>query len=227
MRLLDARLADARSSGSGARARGRARSAAVLLEGGRADAAQLAARRAPASAGSTRPSCRRASRPAPTMVWISSMKRIGAGLLLERAEDGLEALLELAAELGAGEQRAHVERVDRRASRRPRGHLALRWMRSARPSTIAVLPTPGSPTKSGLFLRRRQRTWIVRSSSRSRPMSGSILPGGGALDQVDREAGERDRARRGRPRRRPSPSPASAAGSGARGHLGDAVRDVA
>jgi hypothetical protein len=41
---------------------------------------------------------------------------------------------------------------------------------------MAVLPTPGSPTKMGLFLRRRQSTWMVRWSSLSRPMSGSILP---------------------------------------------------
>ena len=31
----------------------------------------------------------------------------------------------------------------------------------AKPSAIAVLPTPASPTYRGLFLRRRQRTWIV------------------------------------------------------------------
>jgi hypothetical protein len=35
-------------------------------------------------------------------------------------------------------------------------------MRSASPSTIAVLPTPGSPMRTGLFLVRRERTWIVR-----------------------------------------------------------------
>ena len=50
------------------------------------------------------------------------------------------------------------------------------WMRRARPSAMAVLPTPGSPTRSGLFLRRRHRTWIARSTSESRPTSGSILP---------------------------------------------------
>ncbi len=49
-------------------------------------------------------------------------------------------------------------------------------MRLARPSAIAVLPTPGSPTYSGLFLVRRHRIWIVRSISVSRPISGSILP---------------------------------------------------
>src|SRR4029079_3853079 len=34
-------------------------------------------------------------------------------------------------------------------------------MRCARPSTIAVLPTPGSPISTGLFLVRRDSTWMV------------------------------------------------------------------
>ena len=49
-------------------------------------------------------------------------------------------------------------------------------MRQASPSAMAVLPTPASPTSSGLFLRRRHRTWITRSTSLSRPISGSIRP---------------------------------------------------
>ena len=49
-------------------------------------------------------------------------------------------------------------------------------MRGARPSTIAVLPTPGSPISTGLFLVRRDSTWIARRISSSRPMTGSILP---------------------------------------------------
>ena len=49
-------------------------------------------------------------------------------------------------------------------------------MRSARPSTIAVLPTPGSPISTGLFLVRRESTWMVRRISSSRPMTGSSLP---------------------------------------------------
>ena len=46
----------------------------------------------------------------------------------------------------------------------------------ARPSAIAVLPTPASPTNRGLFLRRRHSTWITRSTSLSRPINGSIFP---------------------------------------------------
>ena len=50
--------------------------------------------------------------PAPTVEWISSMKRIGIGRLDERVDDGLEALLEVAAEPRAREQRTGVERED-------------------------------------------------------------------------------------------------------------------
>ena len=49
-------------------------------------------------------------------------------------------------------------------------------MRWARPSTIAVLPTPGSPISTGLFLVRRESTWITRRISSSRPITGSSLP---------------------------------------------------
>ncbi len=49
-------------------------------------------------------------------------------------------------------------------------------IRLASPSTIAVLPTPGSPISTGLFLVRRDRTWITRRISSSRPMTGSSLP---------------------------------------------------
>ena len=49
-------------------------------------------------------------------------------------------------------------------------------MRCARPSTMAVLPTPGSPMRTGLFLLRRCRICMARRISSSRPMTGSILP---------------------------------------------------
>ena len=41
---------------------------------------------------------------------------------------------------------------------------------------MAVLPTPGSPISTGLFLVRRASTWMVRRISSSRPMTGSSLP---------------------------------------------------
>ena len=43
----------------------------------------------------------------------------------------------------------------------------------ARPSIRAVFPTPGSPIKIGLFLVRRESTWMVLLISSSRPMTGS------------------------------------------------------
>ena len=41
---------------------------------------------------------------------------------------------------------------------------------------MAVLPTPGSPMSAGLFFVRRDRIWMTRSISFSRPMTGSSLP---------------------------------------------------
>ena len=41
---------------------------------------------------------------------------------------------------------------------------------------MAVLPTPGSPISTGLFLVRRCSTCTVRRISSSRPMTGSSLP---------------------------------------------------
>ncbi len=49
-------------------------------------------------------------------------------------------------------------------------------MRWARPSTTAVLPTPGSPIRTGLFLVRRDSTWMTRRISALRPITGSISP---------------------------------------------------
>ena len=53
-------------------------------------------------------------------------------------------------------------------------------IRCASPSTIAVLPTPGSPISTGLFFVRRERTWMTRRISSSRPMTGSSLPAAAA-----------------------------------------------
>src|SRR5271167_1776170 len=49
-------------------------------------------------------------------------------------------------------------------------------MRRARPSTMAVLPTPGSPISTGLFFVRLDSTWMTRRISSSRPITGSSFP---------------------------------------------------
>ena len=48
-------------------------------------------------------------------------------------------------------------------------------IRCARPSTTAVLPTPGSPINTGLFLVLRDRIRTTLRISASRPMTGSIF----------------------------------------------------
>ena len=57
-------------------------------------------------------------------------------------------------------------------------------MRCASPSTIAVLPTPGSPISTGLFFVRRLSTWMTRRISSSRPITGSSLPAACGIGQV-------------------------------------------
>ena len=68
-----------------------------------------------------------------------------------------------------------MSRLNTVLSRSPSGTspALIRW---ARPSTIAVLPTPGSPTSTGLFLVLRDSIWITRRISPSRPMTGSSRP---------------------------------------------------
>src|SRR4051794_3665100 len=41
---------------------------------------------------------------------------------------------------------------------------------------MAVFPVPAAPIKTGLFLVRRDRIWMVRWISESLPMTGSSLP---------------------------------------------------
>jgi len=56
------------------------------------------------------------------------------------------------------------------------GGTSPRARRSAKPSTTAVLPTPASPVRIGLFWRRRIRMSTIWRISSSRPATGSISP---------------------------------------------------
>ncbi|MNN68578.1 hypothetical protein D3C81_1843000 [compost metagenome] len=101
--------------------------------------------------------------PAPIMVWISSMNRMALGLSLSdlrtplrRCSKSPRYLVPASSEPMSSEYTTPSARISGTSP----------WvMRQARPSAIAVLPTPASPTSSGLFLRRRHRIWIVRSTS--------------------------------------------------------------
>ena len=50
----------------------------------------------------------------------------------------------------------------------------------ASPSMMAVLPTPASPMRTGLFFVRRHSTCMTRMISSSRPMTGSNFPSAAA-----------------------------------------------
>ena len=66
---------------------------------------------------------------------------------------------------------------------------------------MAVLPTPGSPMSTGLFLVRRARIWMTRWISFSRPITGSSLPSRAKRGEVAAELVQR---RRGLLARRPA-----------------------
>ena len=113
--------------------------------------------------------------PAPTMVWSSSMKVMtspSASVISFRT---------------AFSRSSNSPRYLAPATIEPRSRAMTRLplspsgtspsvIRLARPSTMAVLPTPGSPMSTGLFLVRRDSTWMTRRISSSRPMTGSSLP---------------------------------------------------
>ncbi len=113
--------------------------------------------------------------PAPTIVWSSSMNRMTS------PPDSLISL-RMALSRSSNSPRNFVP-ATREPMSRARSRLFLSdWgtsplaMRWARPSTTAVLPTPASPMRTGLFFVRRDRTWMTRRISSSRPMTGSSLP---------------------------------------------------
>mmetsp|Transcript_3959 Transcript_3959/g.10938 ORF Transcript_3959/g.10938 Transcript_3959/m.10938 type:complete len:263 (+) Transcript_3959:1724-2512(+) len=113
--------------------------------------------------------------PAPTMVWISSMNEItfpSASLISASTDFSRSSnsprylapatMLPMSSEMTSLSSKA--------AGTSPS------MIRRARPSTIAVLPTPGSPMITGLFLERLARIWMTRRISSSLPMTGSSFP---------------------------------------------------
>ena len=107
--------------------------------------------------------------PAPTIVWISSMNvmiwpfafLISLSTLFRRSSNSPRYLEPATMEPRSREISFLFCRV---LGTSPA------TMRCARPSTTAVLPTPGSPISTGLFLVRRLRIWMTRRISWSRPM---------------------------------------------------------
>jgi hypothetical protein len=112
--------------------------------------------------------------PAPTSVWSSSMKRTGVVGVAELLDDLLEALLELAAVLRAGDERPDVEGQDALVEQDVRHVAGDDPMRQALGD--ARLADAGLADERGLFFVLRPRIWMTRSISFSRPMTGSSLP---------------------------------------------------
>ena len=113
--------------------------------------------------------------PAPTRVWISSMKRMISPAFSSTS-------LRTALSLSSNSPRYFAPAISDPMSSvmtclfcmvEGTSPLMIRW---ASPSAIAVLPTPGSPIRMGLFLVLLERTWMIRRISSSRPITGSIFP---------------------------------------------------
>jgi hypothetical protein len=94
--------------------------------------------------------------------------------LFDLLQHGLEPLLKFAAVFCARDERAHVQGKYGLVPSAPRARRP-RTMRWARPSAMAVLPTPGSPMSTGLFLVLRESMRMTLRISVSRPMTGSSL----------------------------------------------------
>ena len=122
-------------------------------------------------AASTAPS----AAPAPTSVCSSSMKQMISPSLSVISRRTAFRRSSNSPRYFAPATMAPMSRASRRLPLSPSGTspATMRW---ARPSTIAVLPTPGSPMSTGLFFVRRESTWMTRRISSSRPMTGSSLP---------------------------------------------------
>ena len=109
--------------------------------------------------------------PAPMRVWSSSMNRmmslfsrISFRICLIRSSNSPRYFVPATTDARSRERIRFFNRL------RGTVPLTMWW---ARPSTMAVFPTPGSPISTGLFFVRRDRSWITRRTSFSRPTTGS------------------------------------------------------
>ena len=113
--------------------------------------------------------------PAPTMVWISSINKITRPSSLASSFNTAFKRSSNSPRYFAPAINAPISKESTRLFFKPSGTSPL-TIRCAKPSTIAVLPTPGSPMSTGLFFVRRCNTWIARRISSSRPITGSSFP---------------------------------------------------
>ncbi len=112
--------------------------------------------------------------PAPTTVCTSSINTIVSGASRSSSRIDLTRCSNCPRNIAPATM-PPIFRETMRLLRRVMGTLPS-IIRRANPSTIAVLPTPGSPIRTGLFFWRRPSTVITRFSSRARPAAGSSFP---------------------------------------------------
>ena len=112
--------------------------------------------------------------PAPTMVCISSIKRM---ISLFFSSSFIRAFMRSSncPRYFVPATKLAKSRVTTRLSYKMRDTF-LCMIRSARPSAMADLPTPGSPIKSGLFFLRLLKICDTLCISASRPTTGSNFP---------------------------------------------------
>ena len=111
--------------------------------------------------------------PAPTMVCNSSMKRMISSFFSNSFINAFIRSSNWPRYLVPATNEAK-SRLTTRLSNNTR-LTSLLTIRSAKPSAIALLPTPGSPINKGLFFLRRLKIWLTRSISFERPTTGSNL----------------------------------------------------
>ncbi len=112
--------------------------------------------------------------PAPTMVWISSIKRMMSSFFSNSFITAFIRSSNCPLYLVPATKLAR-SKVTTRLLNKIRETFF--WIiRKAKPSAIADLPTPGSPINKGLFFLRRLKIWQTRSISFSRPTTGSSFP---------------------------------------------------
>ena len=113
--------------------------------------------------------------PAPTIVWSSSINKIICPSDFETSFSTALSLSSNSPLYFAPAMRAPISSANIVLSFKPSGTswFTILW---ASPSTTAVLPTPGSPISTGLFLVLLDRILIALLISSSLPITGSSLP---------------------------------------------------
>ncbi len=114
--------------------------------------------------------------PAPTRIVHLVDDKDDVSLAADLFNETLHARLKLAAELRSRDERSEIEQKYLLVAQL--GRYVARGDALRETSAIAVLPTPGSPMRQGLFFWRRLRIWMTRSNSSLRPIIRSSLPRG-------------------------------------------------